>query len=295
MRSGVALINPKGGVGKTSVALGLASAAWAANDQVLVVDLDPLGAATWSLGADPTRTNRSFADVLRSGRPGSLRDAIVASSWGETVDLVPASPRLAGHDGLDASAEELEVVAAALDGLDERYDAILIDCAPRLGQLAMWALAAADHALFVVEPSEFALRGIAPAAALVDALAVEGNPAVGVEGIVVNKLTTKSVENERRYAQIQEMGRPVPVWHPAVPERIVVPTAASERRPVHSYGSKVTDVTDAFDHLWLRTRRTVLRAGAANGGRPRALLEVEELEAAFAVEGERGAAFDQMA
>ena len=184
----------------------------------------------------------------------------MASTWGEAVDLVPASPRLGNFDGLEATLEELERVALALEGLDVLYDAILIDCAPRLGQLAMWALAAADHALIVVEPSEFGLLGLAPAAGVVDVVAAESNPAVRLEGIVVNKLTTKSVENERQYAQIEDVAAPVPVWHPAVPERIVVPTAAAERRPVHAYGPKVTDVTDAFDHLWLRTRRTVLRA-----------------------------------
>src|SRR5205809_2335910 len=106
MRSGVALINPKGGVGKTSVTLGLASAAWAASDHVLVVDLDPLGAASWSLGADPATARRSFVEAVRSARSGSAKDAIVASSWGEAVDLVPASPRLTGHDGVEASVEE---------------------------------------------------------------------------------------------------------------------------------------------------------------------------------------------
>jgi cellulose biosynthesis protein BcsQ len=262
MRSGVALINPKGGVGKTSVTLGLASAAWAASDHVLVVDLDPLGAATWALGADPDATTRSFAEVVRAARPGSLKDAIVASGWGEAVDVVPASPRLRNYDGADAPLDELEIVSLAVEGLDDLYDAILFDCAPRLGELAMWALAAADHALIVVEPSEFGLRGIGPAADVVEAIAAEANPAVGLEGIVVNKLTAKSVENERQYAQVEEMARPVPVWHPAVPERIVVATAAADRRPVHAYGPKVTEVTDAFDHLWLRTRRTVLRAGA---------------------------------
>src|SRR3954471_7360697 len=131
MRSGLALINPKGGVGKTSVTLGLASAAWAANDHVLVVDLDPLGAATWSLGVDPSTVRRSFPDVLEAARSGGLKDAIVGSSWGEPVDLVPASSRLRGHDGVEAAAAELELVALAVEGLDDLYDAILFDCAPR--------------------------------------------------------------------------------------------------------------------------------------------------------------------
>ena len=142
----------------------------------------------------------------------------------------------------------------------ERYDAVLLDCGPHLGALTMSALTAADSALVVVDPSEFGLRGIAPAVDLVDTMAAQTNPRLEMGGIVVNKMTAHHVENERQYSRADELAGWVPVWRPAIPERIVVHRAAPPSAgPVHAFGPKATDVTDAFDHLWLRTRRLLRR------------------------------------
>jgi chromosome partitioning protein len=259
MGSTVALINQKGGVGKTTVALGLASAAWAAEEHVLVVDLDPLGAATWHLGCDPDATAVSVAELLARPGPGTAIDAIVPSAWSHRVHLLPASSRLAAHDGVSPTLAELQRLATVLDGVADRYHAILLDCGPHLGALTMGALTAADGALVVVDPSEFGLRGIAPGVTLVNAMAAQTNPRLEMGGIVVNKMTAHHVENERQYSRADELAGWVPVWRPAIPERIVVHRAAAERRPVHAFGPKATDVTDAFDHLWLRTRRLLRR------------------------------------
>jgi len=260
MGSTVALVNQKGGVGKTTVTLGLASAAWAADEQVLVVDLDPLGAATWHLGGDPATTTTSVAELLADSRPGAAARAIVPSAWGPQVHLLPAASHLASYDGVDPTDAELDQLATVLDGLADHYDAILLDCGPHLGALTMGALTAADGALVVVDPSEFGLRGIAPAVDLVATVAGSSNPRLEMGGIVVNKMTAHHTENERQYGRADELAGWVPVWRPAIPERIVVYRAAAERRPVHAYGPKATDVTDAFDHLWLRTRRLLRRS-----------------------------------
>jgi chromosome partitioning protein len=259
MGSTVALVNQKGGVGKTTVALGLASAAWAAEEQVLVVDLDPLGAATWHLGRDPDATTLSVAELLARPDRGTALDAIVPSAWSSRVHVLPAAARLAAHDGVSPTRAELQRLATVLDGVADGYHAILIDCAPHLGALTMSALTAADGALVVVDPSEFGLRGIAPAVTLVNTMAAQTNPRLEMGGIVVNKMTAHHVENERQYSRADELAGWVPVWRPAIPERIVVHRAAAERRPVHAFGPKATDVTDAFDHLWLRTRRLLRR------------------------------------
>jgi chromosome partitioning protein len=259
MGSTVALFNPKGGVGKTTVTLGLASAAWAADEQVLVVDLDPLAAATWHLGRDPEATTVSVAELLARPTLGAAGDAIVPSAWSSRVHVLPGSSRLAALDGVGPTRAELQRLAAVLDGLAERYHAILLDCGPHLGALTMSALTAADGALVVVDPSEFGLRGIAPAVELVTTMGEQTNPSLHMGGIVLNKMTAHHVDNERQYGRADELAGWVPVWRPAIPERIVVHRAAAERRPVHAYGPKATDVADAFDHLWLRTRRLLRR------------------------------------
>src|SRR5262249_24617166 len=100
----VALVNEKGGVGKTAVTLGLASAAWAADDRVLVVDLDPQGAATWMLGVEPHDGLLSAAELITGGRRPVGRDAVITSAWGEQVDLIPAVPGLTELGGIAREA-----------------------------------------------------------------------------------------------------------------------------------------------------------------------------------------------
>ncbi len=261
MRSAVALINSKGGVGKTSVALGLASAAWAASDHVLVVDLDPLAAATWSLGIDPDDVARSVADVLRASRSGSIKDAVVGSGWGEAVDVVPGSARLAQRDGVEATIADLERLAISLDGLEELYDAVLIDCGPHLGALAMSALTAADHALIVVEPSEFALRGIGPA--VESPVPSRRKPTRRSRSVASSSTSSPPTPSKTSASTARSTTWPVSFPYGSRP----YPSASWCRRPPPSgarstaFGPKATEVTDAFDHLWLRTRRMLLRSG----------------------------------
>ena len=91
----VALLNQKGGVGKTTVTLGLASAARATGARVLVVDLDPQGSSTWILGGDPALVTASVADVIESKKVAA---PVAASAWGSGVDVLPSSPNLLHQD-----------------------------------------------------------------------------------------------------------------------------------------------------------------------------------------------------
>lgn len=246
----VAILNQKGGVGKTTVTLGLASAAAAAGHRVLVVDLDPQGSSTWVLGVDPAEVERSAAEVL--GRaPAST--AIIASAWGDEVSVLPASPRLLERDHGGNPTRLSDALAAVADD----YQAVLIDCPPSLGALSAAALTAADHAVIVVEPSALSLRGVGAVADLVDEVWDSNNPDLDLAGVIVNKVPAVSAEAERRYDDLtRDVGKRA-VWQPVVPQRVVVNQAIGERRPVHSYGARAADVIDAFDHLWAKLRRVI--------------------------------------
>ncbi len=254
----VALVNQKGGVGKTSVTLGLASAAWAADDRVLVVDLDPQGAATWMLGVEPHDGLVSAAEVINGGRRPVGRDAVLPSAWGEQVDLIPAVPRLTELDGISRKAR-LDGLAAGLAPLAADYDAILIDCPPNLGSLTMNGLVAAEQTLIVVEPSVLSVRAVAAVVATADQLRVQHSCEVSIAGVIVNKLPAHSLDAEEQYAWLDQAPHGIPVWRPPIPQRVAVPKAASARRPVHSFGGHAVDVADALDHLWLRLRRLLRR------------------------------------
>ncbi len=247
----VALVNQKGGVGKTTITLGLASAAQAAGHRVLVVDLDPQASSTWVLGHDPLTVEISIAEVLARG---STVGAVAESGWGEGVDVVASSRRLQPRDhgsGKEPGTRLRTALAAVVDD----YDAILIDCPPSLGNLTLNGLTAAHHALIVVEPSALGLRGIVSVADMVDDVWDTSNPDLDLAGVIVNRVPAVSAEADRRYEELARTVGKKAVWQPTVPQRVIINQAIAERSPIHAYGWRATDVTDAFDKLWAKLRR----------------------------------------
>lgn len=253
--STVAVLNQKGGVGKTTVTLGLASAAGAAGRSVLVVDMDPQGSASWVLGIDPD-DDVTIGDVL-SGRPlvEAVRPAAVDFGWATGVDVVSAGPDLQAFE-----AGETGRLAAACRGAREflaSYDAVLIDCPPSLGNLTTNSLTAAQHALLVVEPSALGLRGIGGVADTIDDVWDSYNPDLELSGVILNRVPGISSEAERRTAELQRIVGRQAIWKPSVPARVILNQAVGERRPIHSYASRASDPIDVFDKLWAKLRRSV--------------------------------------
>ncbi len=252
----VAVLNQKGGVGKTTVTLGLASAAMSAGRRVLVIDLDPQGSSSWVLGVDPATASVSVGDVLAAKpKSGALLDAIVVSQWSDLVDVIPARPDQQGHE--DGSATRLgKALAKSAHALDD-YEAILIDCPPSLGNLTTNALAAARHALIVVEPSALGLRGIGGVADVIDSVWDLHNPDLELSGVILNRVPAVSNEAERRVDELSRIVGTSAIWQPPIPQRVIFNQAVGERRPIHSYGSRAGGAIEVFDRLWATLRRTL--------------------------------------
>jgi chromosome partitioning protein len=245
----VALLNQKGGVGKTTVTLGLASAAAQAGHRVLVVDLDPQASATWVLGIDPREVALSTADVLARAK---AIDAIVPSAWSDQVHVLPASDALqARENGTPAR------LRSALAAVSDDYHAVLLDCPPSLGNLTTNGLTAADHAVIVVEPGSLSLRGIGAVADLIDDVWDAHNADLELSGVIVNKVPAVSSEADRRSGELTRIVGKKAVWQPVIPQRVIVNQAIGERRPIHSYGARSAEVSAAFDALWAKMRRTI--------------------------------------
>lgn len=257
--SSVAVLNQKGGVGKTTVTLGLASAAGAAGRRILVIDMDPQGSASWVLGVDPEANDVTVSDVL-AGRPlvDAIRPAAVSAGWVDGIDVVPSGDELQRFEAGDTGR-----LAAAFRGgreVVDSYDAVLIDCPPSLGNLTTNALTAARHALLVVEPSALGLRGIGGVADAIDDVWDVSNPDLQLSGVVLNRVPAISNEAERRIAELQRIVGRQTIWKPSVPARVILNQAVGARRPVHSYHSRAADSIETFDKLWAKLRRTVRRA-----------------------------------
>jgi chromosome partitioning protein len=257
MSATVAVLNQKGGVGKTTVALGLASAAWNRGIPTLVVDLDPQANATWCLGVEPDRSNLGTGDALTAGERGAAAHMIVPSGWGEPIWLLPASGDLTERETDIDGRRPRHRLRRALAGATDRFELVLVDCAPSVGLNTSTGLTAADGALVVAEPSAFGLRGIVGALALIEEVRAADNPDLDLLGVVLNKVPPASVEAERRARDLSELVGPRRVWSPVVPQRVAVNEAHGERAPVHALGRRAGELIEVFDALFDRLRRNL--------------------------------------
>ena len=180
----VAVLSMKGGVGKSTVALGLASAAWDRNLRTLVIDLDPQANASMALDVDGAEFTTS--DVLADARPGVAADAVVTSGWGDTVAVI-AAERSLEHRNVAQGRNSALRLRTALATLPRSYDLVVIDCPPSLGELTRNALSAADRAIVVTEPNHFALHGATEALEAIDVIAAATNPGLKAACVVVNR------------------------------------------------------------------------------------------------------------
>lgn len=256
----VAIVNQKGGVGKTTVTMGLAAAALAVGHRTLVVDLDPQGASTWVLGLDPSVTERGVIDVLGSSRAGSAKSAIVPSAWSHLVDVLPASPGLQqlevlrsnGLDQLLGGSAPTTRLRSGLKKVTAGYAVVLVDCPPSLGSLTANGLTAADQALIVVEPTALGLRGVGPVADLIESVWESHNGELDLAGVILNRMPGRSTDASAHRAELGRIVGESSLWEPSIPHRVVVAEAAAQRRPIHAMGARGLPVAQAFDELYQR-------------------------------------------
>jgi chromosome partitioning protein len=199
----LAVVNQKGGVGKTTTVVNLASLLADNGKKVLLVDIDPQGNATSGLGFDKNNLAKTVYDVFINGEP--LRNATYDSRR-KNLHLCPANIDLAG-----AEVELVQVVSRetvlkrAVQAVDSSYDYILFDCPPSLGLLTVNALTAADGILVPIQSEYYALEGLTQLMETVNLIKHSLNPHLFVFGVVVTMFDSRTqlahqVANEvRRY------------------------------------------------------------------------------------------------
>ena len=227
----VAIVNQKGGVGKTTTCVNLAAALKQAGKRVLLCDFDPQANATSGIGVDKSVSNGVY-DVLINGV--DTRKAIVSTPYG---DVLPSSKALAG-----AGIEMIEMadrqfrLRAALEAVADDYDFIFIDCPPSLELLTLNALCAAHSLLVPLQGEYYALEGLSDLMNTVRIVRRNMNPRLEIEGVL---LTMFDGRTNLALQVAQEVKRYFPgkVYSTVIPRNVRLSEAPSHGKPITFYDS----------------------------------------------------------
>lgn len=247
----ISVLSLKGGVGKTSETLGLASAAGAKGLSTLVIDLDPQGNATSLLRA--RARGATVADVLAKPTKETITSAAAPSAWklkSGRVDVVASDPRVIRFDAWIEGKAFTPKLRRAIRQL-EGYDVVLIDCPPSTGALSREALAASDFAVIVTTPSYFGAQGAESALVAIEEIQSTVNPDLQFAGIVVNRLKEKTEEHRWRKKELTSIYGSGALLKPALPDRVAVQQAESAGEPIHRMKSSgAREISEIYDrHL----------------------------------------------
>lgn len=230
MSTVIAIVNQKGGVGKTTTAVNLTAALHRAGKRVLLCDFDPQANATSGLGVEKSRVAVSSYDLIINGKTAD--SAVIHTPYG---DLIGSSPALSGAGVELVGADRREfALCDALLPLRDNYDYIFIDCPPSLELLTVNALCAADQVLIPVQCEYYALEGLADLMFTLRAMKKRLNPTIDIFGLVLTMYDGRTNFS----AQVAEEVRrhfPNKVFASVVPRNVRLSEAPSHGVPVFEY------------------------------------------------------------
>ncbi|WP_425407686.1 ParA family protein [Hwanghaeella sp.] len=236
----IAIANQKGGVGKTTTAINLATALAACDKKVLIIDIDAQGNASTGLGIDRKARTVSTYDVIIDRKP--IEEATI-SSVVPRLDVVPSSIDLAGAEIelIDLDRREFRL-KDAIRRMSRHYDYVLIDCPPSLQLLTLNALCAADSILVPLQCEFYALEGLSLLMRTIERVKKAFNPALTIQGVVLTMYDKRNNLSDMVASDVREhFGEKV--YETVIPRNVRVSEAPSYGIPVlvydmHCRGSK---------------------------------------------------------
>jgi len=228
----IAIVNQKGGVGKTTTSVNLAAALTLLGQSVLLIDLDPQGNATTGLGLTRGTTDLTLYDVMVEG--AQLADAVIETNV-KGLKLVPSDLDLSGAElNIGAAADRSTRLKTALENYEPKPDYVLIDCPPALGLLTVNALTATNSVLVPLQCEFFALEGLSQLLKTVEMAKANINPDLVIDGVMLTMYDKRNRLSDQVAADVRKhLGRAV--FKTIIPRNVRIAEAPSFGKPVMMY------------------------------------------------------------